>query len=336
MLRGIVAATAVAALLLAGVVAGREPRPIRVGYHEQVFLVDRDGGARRLTRGSHDNAEPIWSHDSRRIAVLKDDAVDVLSPAGTVKHRIAHRGMAVAWSPDDERLAYVRDMDPRSGYIGALIVADLDGQERTIVPKGVSDALDWSRDGRTIYWKHGRPNRGQQSIWAVSSDGGEPHRLVTDVDIFSRVLVAPNGDHILFERGRGLWVARTAGGGERELISNYGLYTGYGWLADGRVFGGQRSSDHRPVVATLSGERRRLGVAMRTQRYDITPDGERVAWANVRDRHHSALVVSAGADGSDYRVLARFESKVFPEIDHLAWSPDGRRLATAPHRHFGD
>jgi hypothetical protein len=320
------AAAAAAALLLAGIAGGREPRPIRVGYHEEAFLVARAGGAHRLTRGPEYHVDPVWSHDSRRIAVGADHAIEILSLAGTVKHRIPHTALALAWAPDDERIAYVH------GH--GLVVSGLDGHARTIVPAGVSAAVDWSPDGRTIYYRHDRL-RHDSSIWAVRSDGGKPRLLVSGVYSGSRVLVSPDGDHVLFER-YGLWVARTAGGGEREVIDSNGLYAGYGWLADGRVFGGLRSNDNRPVVATVSGKRRRLGVEMRTRRYDLSPDGKRIAWASVRYRHHSVLVISARPDGSDYRVLARFTSKLFPEIDDLVWSPDGSRLAVVPHRHFGD
>jgi hypothetical protein len=330
------AAALAAALLAASMAAGRDPRPIHVGYRGQVFLADPHGGARRLTRGAHYDAEPFWSRDGRRIAVRTDDGIEVLSLAGTVKHRIPHPALSLAWSPDDEHIVYVRDIDPAPyRYAGSLVVSDLDGHGRTIVPGGVSDAVDWSPDGRTIYYKRGRPYADtDQSIWAVPSGGGEPRRVATGVYAGSRVLVSPNGARLLFER-RGLWVARVAGGGEREVIGLSG-YRGYGWLADGRVFGGLRSSDHRPVVATVAGKRRRLGVQMRTQRYDLAPGGKRIAWASVRDGEHSVVVIGARPDGSDHRVLARFTSKLFPEVDYLRWSPDGRHLAVMPRRHSGD
>jgi Tol biopolymer transport system component len=328
-------AVAAIALLGAGVVAGREPHPIRVGYTSQVFLVSPQGGARRVTGppGGHD--EPVWSHSGRRIA-MSGDGIEVRAISGSVKHRLGHPGAGTAWSPNDHRLAYVRFREVAADrYVGKLYVSDLDGHERTIVTNGADDALDWSRDGRTIYYLRGGLYQTKpEGIWAVSSGGGKPHRVVADVDPTSRVLVSPDGEHLLFERG-GLWIARSGGGGEREIIHANGLYKGYGWLADGRAFGGLRDDDH-PVVATVSGRRRRLGVQMRTQRYDLSPDGRRVAWASVRQLSHRVVVMGARPDGSDERVLARFTSKLFPEIDQIRWSPDSRRVAVVPHRHFGD
>ena len=328
------AAAAAAALLVAGVAAGRDPRPIQVGYRSQVFLVNPHGGARRLTGppGGHD--APVWSHDGRRIA-MSGDGIEVRALSGSVKHRLAHSGAGVAWSPNDHRLAYVRFREVAANrYRGRLYVSDLDGNERQVVTNGADDALDWSRDGRTIYYLRGGLFQTKpEGIWAVPSGGGKPHRVVSDVESTSRVLVSPDGERLLFERGGKLWVARTGGGEERELMS--AGYTGYGWLADGRVFGGQRDGGH-PVVATVSGKRRLLGVAMRTRRYEVSPDGRRVAWTSARDGNHSVLVLGARSDGGDLRVLARFRSKLFPEIDQLHWSPDGRRLAVVPHRHFGD
>jgi Tol biopolymer transport system component len=334
-LRVAAAAIGGAALLLgAGVVTGREPQPVHVGYRSQVFVVDRDGGVRRITGPPRDHYEPVWSHDGRRIA-MSAGGIEVRALSGSVKHRLGHSGSRVAWSRDGRRLAYVRFSEVAADrYVGKLFVSDLDGHERTIVPHGATDAFDWSRDGRTIYYLRG--GQGQpEGIWAVSSAGGKPHRVVQNVCCTARVLVSPGGGHILFER-RGLWVARADGSGQRQLIDDRYLYAGYGWLADGRVFGGLRRDGH-PVVATLSGRRRALGAKMRTRHFAVSPDGRRVAWASERYRSRRALVISARADGSDVRVLAHFTSKPpFTEIDDLAWSPDGEHLVVVPHRHIGD
>jgi Tol biopolymer transport system component len=212
-------------------------------------------------------------------------------------------------------------------------VSDLDGRhERAIVTHGADDALDWSRDGRTIYYLRGGLFQTKaESIWAVPSGGGTPHRVVSDVDPWSRVLVSPDGENILFVCG-GVCIAPTAGGVERPLTS--GSFPGYGWLGDGRhVFGGLHHG--HPVVASLSGERRRVPVRITTRTYDVSPDGRRVAWASVRDDR--TLIFSADTGGGPARVMAHFTSKgPFTEVADLAWSPDSRRLVVVPYRHSGD
>jgi Tol biopolymer transport system component len=340
--RAALATAAAVVLLAAGAAAGRDPRVNHVGYRDQVFLVSADGGARRLTNGPEQYPEAVWSHSGTRLAVsVQTGAIEVRSLSGTVKHVIQRGGGAPAWSPDDRRIAFVRSHKAADGrYVRELVVAGLDGRHRRVLatPAAAYPAarpVDWSADGRTIYFRRReRPRSG--SIWKVPSGGGKATPLVSNVEGDSDVQVSPDGAHVLFARGNDLWIARTDGGGERALIRpRHAVPRSSGWTARGEVFGGLRHG--HPVVATLAGKRRLLAPKITTREYDLSPDGKRVAWVSERWSSRRTLIVSKPASGGRPSVLARFTSKSgLVEDDALAWSPDSRRLVTVPYRHFGD
>lgn len=341
-LRAVAAAVAAAGLLAGAVAVARTPHAIRVGYRFQVFLVDRDGGARRLTGGLESHGAPVWSRRGLRIAIGARTGIEIRDLRGSVKHVIPRGGGYVSWAPHDRRLAYVRFHEyERPGlYSGDLTVSGLDGQRRRVVATRAAGPVDWSPDGRWLYYVRGLVDRGPEGIWAVRPDGRDSHRLVAEASFSGPSVVSPDGRYVLFARGglderRGLWAARTDGRGELplrvgRLVSPY--Y--YGWLRNGReVFVDKHH--RRPLIVSLSGRRRLLGARVHGFQYDLSSDGNRVAW--VSRRRGRTLIMSARAGDGPAHALARFTSQGgLTEVDTLDWSPDGRRLLVVPYRHEGD
>ena len=339
-MRRAVLTLAALASLAVGVAAGHEPEAIHVGYRYQLFVVNVDGGARRLTGGSDEHAGGSWSRRGQRIAVVAAGRAEILDLRGEVKH-VIDPGGSVSWSPDDRRLATIEYRRPKGSdrSVRSVVVTGLDGHHRRLVATGVTSAV-WAPRGQTIYYLRGDYTYKPQSLWSVQSDGSGRRRLAKDLAYFSGVSPSPDGRYLLFVRYNrsslkgGVWVMRASGGGERKLMN--GPPNSFGWMPNSRaVYGGGR--DWHPVVTSLSGERRVLRARLRGGGgpYALSPDGRWIAWSS--ERYNRTLVLAIRPDGTGRRVLARFTSKSsLTEIGPPDWSPDSRRLLVSPFRHEGD
>jgi TolB protein len=110
------------------------------------------------TNRARGGAEPVWSHDGRRLAFLglgvgNRQDVYIVDDDGTDLHNVSNspeEENAVAWSPDGTRLAYVaKDL---SNGDASFIVTNADGLNARPVPDpGLSpDFLIWSPDGARL------------------------------------------------------------------------------------------------------------------------------------------------------------------------------------------
>jgi Tol biopolymer transport system component len=315
-----------------------EPPAFVVGYRSQVFVAPRDGRAHRLTGGITAHQAPVWSPSGGRVAASTRHGLVVLTPGGQVRHEIrvgSDYVGAIAWGPGGHRLAYTRYRcgPSRCHSTSELVVSDLDGRPlgtRTIA-RHVRGFVEWSPDGQSVFFTRGRGYYSSRRLYAVSPDGGPRRRIAGNVSYISHARVSPDGRWVLFRRDA-LWIAATDGSGaERRIGYNPGYLGLYGWLDGGRAIFGGKARHHHPVITTLAGERRVLGVKFFGGQYTLSPDGRRVAWVRYGE------VGSARVDGSDERVVARFSANNNTvDVDTLAWSPDGSRLLVEPYKHSGD
>ena len=326
----LVALATLAALAVPAALA-REPKPIWVGYRPQVFAIKASGGAQRLTGGPEAHYGATWSPDGRTVAVLSRGAIEIVALDGSVRHRfdVPVGPVGVAWAPDGHRIAYVAGQD--------LVVARADGGGRRVLAHRGWGNVMWSPDGATIYYVRVAPG-GRTTLEALSPRG-DRRRTVAEVVAGSRFVLSPDGRHVVYKRGvenPALWVVRTRDGASRELTHvKPREIVSYGWVGPDAVFGGTVGGGRHPVITSLSGGRRAIGASVGSDVFDISPDGRRIAWG--ADIMATGEVRSARLDGSDLRVLARFESKnSFTDVFGVAWSPTGKRLVAIPQRHSGD
>lgn len=131
--------------------------------NHELYIVDRDGThLERLTFEWASDVLPRWSPDGTRIAFLSDreaaspgngvdSDVHVLDLASGAVHR-ASPGLGDAsgftWSPDGERIAFVRS--PERDGMGSLWVVDAGGGVATILHPGPVGWPSWDPDGTRL------------------------------------------------------------------------------------------------------------------------------------------------------------------------------------------
>ena len=157
---------------------------------------------------------PRWSPDGAQIAFStrmdRVEEVYVVPALGGAPRRIVESGSELAWSPDGAELAYLEGVTDSD----ELHVASADGKRREkLASPGQGTAPAWSPRGDRIAYAVGNSgyllgssgvlNVASSSIWAVSSEGGEPVRLTEDAHLDSSPQWTPDGRHMLFVSDRG-------------------------------------------------------------------------------------------------------------------------------------
>jgi Tol biopolymer transport system component len=156
------------------------------GGRRHLFLMSSDGRDRRqITDGPDDDRSPEWSPDGRTVYYLRNfngpgneiRALDRRKDGTWSPPRTLFRGetFPALPSPDGRLVAFAN--------VGTVRVIRPDGDSvRTLVPMGDVAGpralyVDWSDDGRTIYYLALDPAE-RATIWSVPLTGGAPELLV--------------------------------------------------------------------------------------------------------------------------------------------------------------
>ncbi len=256
------------------------------------------------------------------------------APLGGPPRLLVKRAGGLRWSPDGQRIAYMRP-DPASG--DAILVARADGsEERAVLPAapGVhAHQPAWSADGDFVYFARGpmSNNQAPTEIWRVPTGGGAAERVVATEGIAQSPLPTPDGRALVYAGDQAggslnLWWRPLRGGRERRLTRGVGDYLEPRVSRDGRrLVCEARSSSGSLRVLELSGTPTGLGLELPGRgAEDTSPSIARNGTlAFVSARNGSPDIWVSEADGSNPRPLTSD-----PESDSLpAISPDGSRVA---------
>jgi dipeptidyl aminopeptidase/acylaminoacyl peptidase len=211
--------------------SAKRPRPIvidrfkfkedEVGYleHRRNHLYLFDLTTRRgalLTPGDFDEAMPSWSPDGKTIAFTSKRGADpdrgnnwdvyLIAPTpGAVIQQLTtfegadgdpYYGSRPAWSPDGQRIAYLRGGAPKLIYYGVerlAVVPAAGGPARIVSPeldRWVSEPR-WSEDGKSILFL--LEDDRNYHLARVPAEGGPVERIVAGSRVVSAIATGPGG-----------------------------------------------------------------------------------------------------------------------------------------------
>ena len=233
-----------------------------------------------------------------------------------------------SWSPDGQRIAFVR-YNPAGGP-GAVqtYVVDADGSNERHLGEGTLP--QWTRDGRSVVVERVRPQPKNSTIHVLSVDG-EGDRQLTEG---SAPAVSNDGSRIAFvrhtykrpERGTCCVVATSTlntisldGTGERRIsrMDGPGRYIQPSWLpGDTAVAAIERQGGLAgPLVRVTPSGQRRVVVRPVGETYDWSPAGDLVSYTR------GGVLFTIRPDGTEVDSYGQSDA-----ID-IGFSPDGTKLA---------
>jgi hypothetical protein len=200
-----------------------------------------DGTVLRVTRIVDDNASNFHarpSPDGARVAFDSDRegerAVFVANADGTGVRRISGDGFAAipSWSPDGQRLAYVRAEADRP-RVWNVWITDLGSgatERVTSYPVGQPWGASWFPDGRRIAYSH------ETRLVIRDLTTGAERRFASPIKgrLVRTPAVSPDGRRIVFQVYRdGTWLLDTRDGAMRKVLSDPSAEE-FSWSPDGR------------------------------------------------------------------------------------------------------
>lgn len=320
-------------------------------------------GFGRATGGRHTSALVAASGLSqvRTVAANGKIAFDggtgtlqIVNPDGSGLQVVAHCRAAVAgcailepaWSPDGERLAFVRGHlgGPSGGSSLSLYVRNSDGGAVHRLAACGSCAqqwggrLSWSPDGSRIAFSRDAGPSGEQSLWAVDVGSGKLQRLTTCLTRYCVDIApawSPSGELIVFSRSakrRSSLYTVHPDGSLLAKITTVARAADPQWSPDGQklAFDG----NDRIYIVDADGSQLKLVLAGAAGSGPgvptWSPDGTRLAYFNTPGRPggFTAEVWTMKADGSGRRRLYHSACCVQGWAAPI-WSPDGTKIAFA-------
>jgi DNA-binding winged helix-turn-helix (wHTH) protein/Tol biopolymer transport system component len=230
------------------------------------------------------------------------------------------------FAPDGQRIFFNR---PDGIYSGAL---DGSQVQRLVALPNRSEDPQWSKDGRRLRFTLDDPDPDKSSIWEVTANGGNLHRVNLNLPMPGAACCgrwSTNGRYFFFTLRRdgiqSVWAIRDGG---RKWLSRPARPVPLTFGPDN--YGGLITSEDPTRVYVWSGSEQTeidrynpasgrvqpLLPGIRTGPLMISPDGASVTFASGGEIWRSA------PDGSSRQPLV----SGFPPIESVEWSPDGERI----------
>ena len=296
----------------------------------------------RLTNAPGTIGGLAWSPDGRRIALLRQGGIFVVSALGGPERRVAETHSpafaSLDWSPDGKWLA-LPDKETVDGSIGISLISPETG-ERHRLTTPLNPSVDYlpalSPDGTTLAFARAR-SVFAQDVFVVPVGGGEPRQLTFLSGHLPGLAWTPDSKQIIFaisisgEAGsHNLWRVAAAGGKPERVgglglgdassptVSRHGSRLAYEQRSENvNVWQVRLTSPDKPAgppVKVISSTRGQSG-----QQY--SPDGRRIVF--VSDRGGSAQIWACDPDGSNPVPLTFLKAG---DTGTPHWSPDGRSI----------
>ncbi len=241
------------------------------GISSVAFVSDRDGGGSKLYLMGADGSNPA-----------KIDNV---------------KGGAPAWSPDKERIAFVRNISGESGNSEIFIIDRNGSNERRLTNSpGLDAGPAWAPDGKQIAFESHRSNS-PGDIWVINLDTNELTNVTHNPAYRdAEPTWSPDGSEIAFQRhfedNWEICITAARGGNDRCITNN-------------------PAHDEFPAWSPIESESVQ----------------SKIAFESTRDNGQSVIYVM-NPDGSNLqRLTAQDQTNLFPN-----WSPLGDSIIFESHR----
>ena len=239
-----------------------------------------------------------------------------------------HDDFQPSWSPDGKRIAFVSDRD---GHVidgrttNEIYVMDVDGKNQLNLTNDPNDdrSPSWSPDGKRIAYAskrddgHEHPHR---EIYVMDADGKNQQRLTNNHDNDQFPSWSPGGKRIVFSSVKEghfigevkitdeIYVMDADGGNQQRLTENRKNDWFPSWSPDGKriAFASDRKGDLQNfeiyVMDANGGNQQRLTENRKNDWFPSwSPDGKRIVFHSNRDGNYEIYVMDA--DGKNQQRL---------------------------------
>jgi Tol biopolymer transport system component len=177
--------------------------------NDEIYVMNADGtDPTRLTTDAAQDYGPAWSPDGTSIVwvrqALGPPFVHVMNADGTNDRALARGGGTPHFSPDGQKIAFERLLNPPADLRRAVYIVNADGTHiQQVTPSSLNAGMPaWSPDGNRLVVASEICETCQESdLYTIKSNGKDLRRLTfylgTGVNAHEPVW-APNGRQILF------------------------------------------------------------------------------------------------------------------------------------------
>ena len=189
---------------------------------------------------------PSWAPGGKQVLFIRgnqydtDRSVCIIDITGT-NFKSVVKGNEVdyaSFSPDGKKLVYAKSLVDSIPFKYDVYVSNADGtaeQRITTFAKdnGAVANIQWSSNG-TIYF-YGSGNHTKTGVYSINANGTGLKYIMTDVNFLG---VSPDGKHILFDLGNGLFLCNIDGSNIKSIITydndHPNMIVGASWSADSK------------------------------------------------------------------------------------------------------
>ena len=241
----------------------------------------------------------------------------VMDYDGENQRRItSHKSLSIApdWSYDGDKVAYQSFVSTPPGIYWFSLASGT--RNRIPVTTELNSAPSFSPDGKTI--AYAGSVKGNPEIFVVGLDGSNPRRLTNSSAIDSSPRFAPNGREIAFTSNRQgspqIYLMDLEGANVRKLTLTGNWSDEPAFSPDGGrlAYACRNEGDFQICVLDLA-TGRTVQISSgpgANENPTWSPDGSRIAWE--LQRGSSTQIVSAGIDGSAFKVLTSVGNNGYP------------------------